>query len=66
MCQQETFTTFRNNYILREITELKSTNRKFEGTITRLKRDLKKKEDENVELADTMENLRSWHEEPRE
>ncbi len=66
MCQQETFTTFLKNYILKEITDLKSTNRKLEGTITQLKRDLNKKEEENVELADTMENLRSWYKEPRE
>jgi hypothetical protein len=66
MCQKETFITFLNNYILKEIDELKSTNRKLEDTITRLKRDLKKKENENDELTDTFEVLRSWYEEPRE
>jgi hypothetical protein len=62
----ETFITFLNNFILKEIDELKSTNRQLEDTITRLKRDLKKKEDENDELTDTLEVLRSWYEKPRE
>ncbi|EFX61035.1 hypothetical protein DAPPUDRAFT_122608 [Daphnia pulex] len=56
--------------LVEEIDELKSTNRKIEDTITslllRLERDLKKKEDENEELTDTLEILRSWYEEPRE
>ncbi|EFX70104.1 hypothetical protein DAPPUDRAFT_113040 [Daphnia pulex] len=52
--------------LVEEIDELKSTNRQLEDTITRLKRDLKKKEDENDELTDTLEVLRSWYEEPRE
>jgi FtsZ-binding cell division protein ZapB len=66
VCQKETFITFLHNFILKEIDELKSTNRQLEDTITRLKRDLKKKEDENEELTDTLEVLRSWYEEPRE
>ncbi len=45
---------------------MKSTNRKLGDTITRLKRYLKKKEDEDEELTDTLETLRLWYEEPRE
>lgn len=45
---------------------MKATNRKLEETITRLKKDLMQKEDENEELTNTLEMLRSWCEQPKE
>ncbi|KAK4037840.1 hypothetical protein OUZ56_029866 [Daphnia magna] len=52
--------------LVEEIDELKATNRKLEETITRLKKDLMQKEDENEELTNTLEMLRSWCEQPKE
>ncbi|KZS06575.1 Uncharacterized protein APZ42_029918 [Daphnia magna] len=43
--------------LVEEIDELKATNRKLEETITRLKKDLMQKEDENEELTNTLEML---------